>query len=139
MSLIKTILIVLFLVFTSSAAPAGVAMIVNKANPVDQLPVEDVRNIFLGKKTTWADGRILSFVVQEGTEVHKIFTAEIMDKTVQQYDLYWKRAMFTGTGMAPKAFKNDDEVKAYVASRINAIGYVNAGSVDHTVKKIIVK
>jgi ABC-type phosphate transport system substrate-binding protein len=139
MRLIKTITIALLLVFTSSAAMAGVAVIVNKANAVSQIPSDDVRNIFLGKKTTWSDGKTLSFVVQDGTDAHKSFVGDVMDKSVQQYDLYWKKALFTGTGSAPKSFKTDDEVKAYVASHINAIGYVDSGSVDHSVKQIDLK
>jgi ABC-type phosphate transport system substrate-binding protein len=139
MRLLKTISLLVLLVFTSSAALAGVAVIVNKANPVDELPADDVRNIFLGKKTTWSGGKTISFVVQEGTAAHRDFATVVMDKTVQQYDLYWKKAMFTGTGSAPKSFRSDDEVKAYVASRVNAIGYVDDGAVDHSVKKINVR
>jgi ABC-type phosphate transport system substrate-binding protein len=139
MRLFKTITILALLIFASSAAFAGIAVVVNKANPVDQLSDDEVKNIFLGKKTTWSGGKTIMPVTQEGTSLHEKFTSSVLDKTVHQFTIFWKKALFTGTGIAPKAFRSDAQVKEFVNSNLAAIGYIDEDSLDGSVKKVTVK
>ena len=136
MRFLKTITLLALLVFTSSAALAGIAVVVNKANPIHQLSDDEVKNIFLGKKTTWPDGKTIVPVTQEGTARHEQFTDSVLDKTVRQFTIYWKKALFTGTGIAPKSFKSDAEVSQFINANQFAIGYIDENSLDGSVSKV---
>lgn len=127
------------LIFMLSVCPgfaADFAVIANKANPVSDMAAKDVKSIFEGKKTSWPNGASVIVVTQDGPAVHEAFTKEIVKKTPSQFALYWKKALFTGTGNPPKNFPNDAEVKAFVAANENAIGYISPGALDDTVKKL---
>ena len=124
------------LLASSASWAADFVLIVSKANTVSRLSADEARNIFLGKKTTWPDGKSIVFVIQEGTEVNNEFMSEVLQKTPNQYILFWKKAVYTGTGTAPQSFKSDAEVKEFVVSNIYAIGYISEKSLDGTVKKV---
>lgn len=129
----------LCLAFALPAFAADYIVIVNKANPVSSLSQQELQNIFLGKKTTWDDGKKIAPVSQEGTPVHDAFANKSMSKTAHQLSNYWKKTIFTGVGMPPKNVSNDETVKQYVANNRDAIGYISAGALDASVKKIAVK
>lgn len=137
MRILRAFIVLASILLASGASwAADFVLIVNKANGVSRISADDARNIFLGKKTTWPDGKAIVFVVQDGTEVNNEFTSEVLQKTSNQYILFWKKAVFTGTGTAPQSFKTDDEVKEFVVSHIYSIGYISEKAADGTVKKV---
>ena len=137
MRILRAFIVLASILLASGASwAADFVLIVNKANGVSRISADDARNIFLGKKTTWPDGKAIVFVVQDGTEVNNEFTSEVLQKTANQYILFWKKAVFTGTGTAPQSFKTDAEVKEFVVSNIYSIGYISEQAADGTVKKV---
>jgi len=137
MRILRAFIVLSSILLTSSASwAADFVLIVNKANGISHISADDARNIFLGKKTTWRDGKTIVFAVQEGTETNNEFTSEVLQKTANQYMLFWKKAVFTGTGTAPHSFKSAAEVKEFVSSDIHSIGYISEKSMDDTVKKV---
>ena len=119
-----------------NAATGEVLVIANKTVATDTLSLDEVKNIFLGKKTKWSDGKKVHFVTRKKSEVHKIFLKKYVSKTTSQFRNYWKKQVFTGKGRSPKVFKNDAEMISFVASTEGAIGYISAGSSTDTVKVI---
>ena len=49
------------------------------------------------------------------------------------------RDLFTGTGLPPKVFADDAEIKNAVAAQPGAIGYISASALDGSVKKLDIK
>jgi ABC-type phosphate transport system substrate-binding protein len=103
-----------------------VVMIVNEAVPVVALSREEVKTIFLGKKTTWEDGQKIVFVVQDKNQTSDTFLKTYVRKNPYHYTTYWKKQVFTGKGRAPLSFATDAEIVAFVSSTPGAIGYVAA-------------
>lgn len=136
----RFISILLFLFTVALTASTALAeefvVIVNKSNPVGRLSNQDAKRIFLGKRRTWPNRTTITVITQEGTAVHKAFLRTVIGNTPKQYSTYWKQAIFTGTGTAPKSFKTDAEVKAFVSSNVNAIGYIGWRSPVSSVKKV---
>jgi ABC-type phosphate transport system substrate-binding protein len=64
---------------------------------------------------------------------------QVVRKTPQQYTTYWKKSLFTGTGLPPKNFANDQEIMTAVAAQPGAIGYISVSSLDASVKKLDIK
>lgn len=111
----------------------GIAVVVNNENPVQDITQEQIQKIFMGEITNWKevggnDEEILVVSRESGSgtkgafeEILKI-EKEVDGKKVS--GLIENALQAEGTGA----------VKANVASKTNAIGYVSLGYIDDTVK-----
>lgn len=127
------------LITVSAASADDFALIVNHANPESSVTQAEAQAIFLGKKTSWPNGVGVLPVLQESSPVHQEFTKAVVGKSPGQFSNYWKKALFTGTGIPPRSLNGDGEVKTFVAANDGAIGYVTAAAVDDSVKKLEVR
>ena len=111
-----------------TVAKDGIAIIVNPNNPVADLSIEQIAQIFTGEITNWSelsgeDGQIVPIGREAGSGTRDGFESitGTEDTCVYQNEL-------TSTG----------EVIANVASNPNAIGYASLSAVDETVKALTV-
>jgi hypothetical protein len=90
-------------------------VIIGHKDVADSLKKEDIKRIFLGRKTRWVNDEKILFVV----------FAEV----------------FTGKGRMPKAFKTSDEIIKYVSSTEGAISFTMSQDVpdDDSVKIIVIE
>ena len=139
MKYITAILMFALLSVGSVALAADYVLITDNSNPVSMLSAKDVKNIYLGKKTVWSDGSHITVFAQSGSNVNAVFLKEMVRKSQQQYTTYWKKSLFTGTGLPPKDFASDEAIKAAVSAKPGAIGYISASSIDDTVKRLDIK
>jgi ABC-type phosphate transport system substrate-binding protein len=135
----RFVLIFLLALLPSVVAAADFAVVVNKENPVATLDRDEVKKIFLGRKTFWPNGQGIDVVLQADGEVHQSFVLEILHKSSRQFQMHWKLALFSGTGIPPKQQPDDQAVKAAVAADPKMIGYIDIRRLDDTVKKIVLK
>lgn len=130
------LLLVLFLSLPSSLLAADYILIVNKNNPIDSLEQESVKKIFLGKKNFWDDGHKVEVFLQEKNDIHKEFVEDILKRSVRQFKMYWRRELYSGTGLPPQELSDDNAIKETIASNSRAIGYISANSLDDSVKHV---
>ena len=111
-----------------TVAKDGIAIIVNPDNPVADLSIEQIAQIFTGEITNWSelggsDGQVVPIGREAGSGTRDGFESitGTEDTCVYQNEL-------TSTG----------EVIANVASNPNAIGYASLSAVDETVKALTV-
>lgn len=127
---------------SSGAAPAAAPpyrVIVNSKNPVQSLSRDKVAAYFLKKTSTWDDGAAVQPVDQsDDTAVRKVFSTEVVKKSVSAVKAYWQQRIFSGRDLPPPEKGSDDEVVAYVKSNDRAIGYVSASAEVAGVKVISV-
>jgi phosphate transport system substrate-binding protein len=109
----------------------GIAVIVNSANPVEGLTIEQIRNIYTGAITDWSQvsagarrGKIAVVSREEGSGTRGAFE-ELVDF---QGKLLAGANESTSTGA----------IKAGIAGNPDAIGYISLGSVDNTIKALSV-
>ena len=112
----------------TTVALDGIAMIVNPENPVSDLTVEQIADIYTGKITNWSevggnDAAIVLIGREAGSGTRDGFESITGTKDACKY-----QNELTSTG----------EVIAAVASNPNAIGYASLSAVDETVKAITV-
>lgn len=138
---VKQGILILALIFALAARTlaADFIVIVHAGNALSRMTEQDVKQIFLGKKTTWPNDRTIDIITQEDTDAHAGFTQEILGKTPQQFMIYWKKMLFTGKGLLPRSVKTDAEVKAFISSNPDAIGYISPAALDNSVKKLEVR
>ena len=135
-----TVVLVLALLLVSTAAlAADYVVITNNSNPTTALTAKEVKNYYLGKQTAWSDGSRVVVFTQNSSAINDGFLKQIVRKSSQQYATYWKKSLFTGTGLPPKDFPDDDAMKQAVAAQDGAIGYISASALDGSVKKLDIK
>lgn len=111
---------------SASSASGELAIIVNSSNTIDQVDVEEVASIFLGKSRQLPDGtKVIPLDQLEGDGVRQEFYTKVVKKTLPQLNSYWSRLIFTGRGQPPFAVSSDSEVLEFIASNPNMIGYVD--------------
>jgi phosphate transport system substrate-binding protein len=110
----------------------GIAIIVHKDNPVNNLTVEQIRDIFSGAITDWSQvagadkvkrGKIAVISREAGSGTRGAFEEIVGLKT-----LVAGATESTSTGA----------IKAGIAQNVDAIGYISLGSMDKTVKALSV-
>jgi len=121
-----------------AAAPAADAPLVvaNPSVPVDAIGTDELRRIFLGKRSRWEDGQPASPVMLADGPVHEQFVASVLGRTVEKFVTYWKQMVFTGKGIPPRTFATPAELAAFVRTEAGAVGYLPAGA-DTTGLKIL--
>lgn len=118
----------------TSAIPAfaqSVAVIVNPKN-ASAPSSEQIANIFLGKSND-----LVGVDLPDGNGVRDAFYQKVTGKDGAQLKAYWAKLVFTGKAQALKEFSSDAEVKKYVAANPTAIGYIDKGAVDGSVKVVL--
>jgi len=133
------VLLALFIGFLSLSAFAEdeqVVMIGHASIP-DSLKKEEIKQIFLGRKTRWANDEKIIFVIFAEENTYKTFLKEYVGKTIFQYKNYWKKQVFTGKGRMPKAFRKSDDVIKFMSDTKGTISFVMANDVDLNTVKII--
>ncbi|MGE5391047.1 MAG: phosphate ABC transporter substrate-binding protein [Deltaproteobacteria bacterium] len=105
----------------------GVAIVINPANKISELKMEDIRNIYLGNVTNWKElgGKSAPITVvsrEEGSGTRGAFEDIVMNKE----KVSDKVIIQSSTGA----------VRSAVAGDPQAIGYVSMSSADKSVKAI---
>jgi ABC-type phosphate transport system substrate-binding protein len=131
-----TIIIVCFCLVTVAQEDESIGVIVNKGNSLSSINARILRNIYLGKQTFWPDNKIIVVAMLKGGKIHEKFLKTIVQQNSSQFSLYWKNQTFTGTGVAPKIFDTDAELKAFIKDNPGAIGYISLSGIDDSVKKL---
>jgi ABC-type phosphate transport system substrate-binding protein len=121
------------------AQERGVVVIANPSVPESVLDRRTLANIFLKKKTTWSNRDTIEIVTLTEGQVQEQFLGQYLDKNPKQYSSHWARLVFTGTGKAPRSFKDERELVSYVASVRGAIGFVGADTDIDGCKRITIE
>lgn len=125
--------------FPSAGSAGDVLIITNKNMPETSISREDVKDIFIGKKTNWANDEAITFVILEDGQTHQLFLQNYVKRTPAQYSRFWKKQIFTGKGRKPKSFKTEEALIDYVADTDGAIGYISTESASSKVKVMSIK
>ena len=137
--IILLLMLFMFSCANSSCLATEIALVVNPENSLSGITWRAAERIFLNKKTEWNQGEHIHAVINNDPEVYAAFCRQILKKTPLQYLLYRKRMLFNGTGIPPLVMNNDEEVKAYVASSKDAIGFIRKDSLDSSVKQLVIR
>ena len=119
----------------TGAVAADVVAVVSSQSPVIALRKNQIANIFLRKTSRFPDGRPAVPIDQaEGSAARDEFYRKFAGMSAAQVKAHWAKVIFTGRGRPPKEVVNSIEVKRQIAHNPNAIGYIEAGAVDDSVR-----
>lgn len=128
----------LLLLGSPRAQAADFIVVVHPENPTKALTTSEAKRIFLGKRKTWPDGSPITIIMNTNDEIHAIFTRTLLDKSPTQLSVYWKKILYSGTGMLPLSVRDDEAAKSYIGFHKYAIGYIALDSLDKQVKRVAV-
>jgi ABC-type phosphate transport system substrate-binding protein len=132
----------LFLGITPPAwAGDALVVIVNSANPVDNLSMGELKKLFLSDRSRWDTGKAVAPVMLAPGAAERIaFLKAVCGMSDADLSKYFMQAAFTGkSATPPKEVGSAAAVKAFVAGSPGAIGFVKAGDLpagDTTVKTV---
>lgn len=133
-------LLLLLAGFAHDARAQDVVPIVSARSPVTALSPTEVADIFLGRRTRFPDGRPAVPIDQgEDSPVREKFYARFTGKSPAQVKAHWSKIIFTGRGQPPRQAASGAEAKKLIADNPNAIGYVDRGLVDSSVRVLALR
>lgn len=129
--------LLLFTLVQMPLAHAEFVVIVKADSQVQALTKDEVERIFLKKLKVFPNGDEAIPVGQlSRPETEEQFYKMISGKSKIELKAYWARLMFTGRDRPPKDGKDNDGVKTLVVGDKRAIGFIDATSLDASVKVV---
>ena len=121
----------------SAGAFAQVAVVVNPKSPLATMTAEQVSGIFLGKSNTLPSGATAAPTdLPDSAATRELFYTKVTGKSTAQVKAAWSRLVFSGKATPPKELASSADVKKFVASNPDAIGYIEKSAVDSSVKVV---
>lgn len=135
-----------FLAFTGAIGAAAVptpatdpvlAVVVHPSAPLSDLTLDNLRRLYLGKTRTFRDGKPVTLL--ELPSVRKAFYRLALGMTEDQVKRAWIALVFQGEANAPpRVMASAEEVRAWVASHPDAIGFLPVDAVTTGVKVLTI-
>jgi ABC-type phosphate transport system substrate-binding protein len=111
------------------AAGDPIVVIVNAANPVDNLSMGDLKKLFMSDRSRWDTGKAVAPVmVTAGSPERTAFLKTVCGMNDADFSKYFLAAAFSGkSATPPKEVGSVASVRAFVASSPGGVGFVKAG------------
>ena len=104
------------------------AIVVNRSNPIDNLPFAELRKIFLGERNHWSNGHRIAIAMLDYGQP---------ERRAANYQDFLLRGMFRGdVFVAPKTLATPTILRKFVFNAPGAIGYLRVCDVDPSVKVV---
>jgi hypothetical protein len=118
----------------SAARAQDVVLVANKGVQISAITNADLRAIFMGTRTRFADGSHAVPVMLKGGAAHEVFLKNYLREDSEEFRSQWRKLVFTGQGAMPKAFDSESALIEYVAATPGAVGYASRISPQDQVK-----
>ncbi|KXF80714.1 hypothetical protein ATN88_07820 [Enterovibrio coralii] len=112
-------------------------MVVNQANPVEELSSRQIMDLYMGRYTAYPDGSSVKTTdLPDNSPLREDFYNRLVGKSVAQINAYWARLLFTGKAEPPQAKPSEKDVVDYVRENRNAIAYIMESDVADGLKVV---
>jgi ABC-type phosphate transport system substrate-binding protein len=105
-----------------------IVVIVNQANPVQNVSMDELRKIFLSDRNRWDTGKTIAPVIAgRGAAERAAFLKIVCGMRDAEFSKYFLQAAFTGKDVTPpREVLSGRDVKSVVAGSPGAIGFIRA-------------
>ena len=116
----------------------GLAIVVNRENPIENLSMAELRTVFLGERSHWPNGRRITLVMMEpGQPERETMLRDVCRMSEPDLRRRYLQGLLTGEVLvSPKTLANPMGVRKFVFNVPGAIGYLRPEDVDDSVKVI---
>jgi ABC-type phosphate transport system substrate-binding protein len=138
-TLAKLVLAAILALAAPAALAEPLAIVVDRDNPKSDVSTEEIRSIFLGKRTEWPDGtRAVPIDLDPSQASRAAFLGAVVGMTPAQFAYHWVDQGVRGAGSAPKAASTPSAALKAVARIRGAVAFVPVSLVDASVKVVTV-
>jgi hypothetical protein len=115
----------------ASGNDALVFVVGARSQPIAISSVE-LRKVYLGKTTRWADGRRIVLAVRPAdTAAGKIFFDRVVEVSDIDFSRHWLGVLFRGEAVAaPRVISSADEVRRFLARTPDALAFLLSSELD---------
>lgn len=132
-------ILILALVSASAQAQEPLAVVVNKANPIDELSRSELIDLFMGKYVAFPnDDKAIPVELKGEHEVKIEFYQNLVGMPLSRVNAYWSRLRFTGRKRAAVFKPNEEELIAFIIANEQAIGYVPQSLITEDLKVVYI-
>ena len=116
----------------------GLAIVVNRDNPIENLSIAELRTIFLGERSHWPNGRRITLVMMEpGQPERNAVLQDVCRLSESDLRRRYLQGLLTGEVLvSPKTLASPVGVRKFVFNVPGAIGYLRPEDVDDSVKVV---
>lgn len=118
-------------------AQTEMVVVAARNGPFTGLSREEAEQLYLGRRTTLADGTPVSLVDLPAGSARDNFYLELTGKNPSQTRAYWSRLVFTGRALPPREAATLTEARDWIATRPGTVGYLPAGSTDERLRILL--
>lgn len=113
-------------VWPALPAHADVVVVTSARSSIEKLSRDEVINIFMGRYRRAPDGSAVHPLdLDADSPVRRVFYRRLLDKSLEEINVYWMRLVFAGRTAPPAETLGQDEMLEKLAGDPQAIGYVN--------------
>ncbi|HEY5994675.1 MAG TPA: phosphate ABC transporter substrate-binding protein [Gallionellaceae bacterium] len=122
-----------------TASAGELLVVVGNNSAVGSLDKTQVRNIFLGRVSSFPGGQTATPVDQpESSPLRDEFYVKVANLSAAEVKARWAQLAFTGRGEPPRVADNSKEIKKILNATPGAIGYIKKSDIDDSVKIVFV-
>ncbi|PHQ65529.1 MAG: hypothetical protein COB99_03485 [Sulfurimonas sp.] len=122
--IIKVLLLLSFIIPSVYALEKNVIVISDNID-ITELSKSDLENIFLGRKTFWSHGERISISLSsQNPSALNQFLTDYIGQNKRRFKKFWLKKVFSGYGIAPKIFKNNEKALKFLKEHENSIIYM---------------
>lgn len=117
-----------------------IVVIVSTESPIVEIPQMYLTDLYLGRVARFPGGEKARPIDQApGSAARDAFYEQYLNRSQAQIKAHWSKIIFTGRGRPPKNAPDAEAVKQLVAGDPSAVGYIDAGHVDGTVRVLRIR
>ncbi len=115
-----------------------IAVVVGSTSAVEQVSLDDLRELYLRRRRLWPDGRrAVPVNLPADSPVRERFSRLVLGRATRDLVAYWDTRYFEGI-TPPTVLPSPAAVRAYLAAEPTAIGYLPLADVDTTCRILLV-
>jgi ABC-type phosphate transport system substrate-binding protein len=137
--IVKLALVVTLALAAGPALAEPVAIVVNRENPKSSLTTEELKSIYLGRRTEWPDGtRTVPIDQAPSAPGRAAFLDAVLGMSKAHFAEHWVDQQVRGNGSAPKVAASPAAAVKLVARVKGAVAFVPVSQVTAAVKVVFV-
>lgn len=113
-------------VLLAPAARAEVILVTSADSNVEALSREEAEQLYLGRRSSLADGRPLLLLDLPPGPVRDHFYRVLTGKNPSQIRAYWSRMVFTGRALPPRESTSPADARRLLLENPGTVGYLPA-------------
>ncbi len=114
---------------------ADVYPVINAANNQTEISRNGLSAIFKMRLNKWNNGSaVIVYVLNDENPLHKKFSKLVLNVFPHQLRRAWNKAVFSGSGQAPRVLETKDDMVEKISNTPGAIGYLSPDDMNEQIK-----